>query len=1710
MATIDRLDIQIEGSAQKANAAINDIIKNLDRLANSLKIDTSGLEKIGKSLNFSRIDKAAKNMQSQTQKVSKSLSQITEQYKDLGKGFEIKGSTQQIQKQIDTLTNKLANAKLAKDDFEASGKTNLGGYETAVKNVIKYTNQIESLKKQLAGLHTAQPKLDFNVTGAENSTKFLIEYKKELMDFKNDMKSIGDVYGGLQNVPKGFLDTPIQNLKQSIEELKQSYPQATNVISAFEKELHRLQEVSSKLTKEPIKPKIETGQVDEKVKEAIQKTDSLGNRVESLKAKLKELSGQGLNFGDTKFDETYKKLNQANKELEKHKKNLEETGNSGKTFSEKLRNALASINSQTSKTGSGFGGMASYIKNAFSGIFNLLIRTSSLSSILTGNVKKLSSSMAGFSGYANKAATNLKSFTRQALSAMGIYLGVYGVVRGLKNAIKSSMDYVENLNYFNAAFGQVAEKADLKSFKKMGYDSAEAYYNSFAQRAEQLTQKMSGFKIDESGMALSIGKKSMGIDPNLVMNYQAMFAQMTSSMGTTSEMSMKLSDTLTRLGADLASVKNIGFKNVWENMASGITGMSRTLDKYGTNIRNTNLQQELSNIGIDKSISKLNQQEKALLRTIIMLDSTRYAWGDMAKTIERPANQLRLLQSNFSNLGRTIGNIFLPIVAKVLPYINAVTIMLQRFAEQIVKFLGFKDFDWGGLGGIGSSNLDLGNLPDDSEDVADNMDKTAKKAKKAVDNLQGFDIVNKLQDPNADKDSGSEDKGKGLSGAEMAKLTGALGKLMDEYNKAWENAFKDMKNKANELANKMQKALVNAWNKGDFSELGKKAAGWINRGIAKIPWESIKKTVKKTAHSIATFLNGYIEELDWGLVGKTFAEGLNTVIEGGYEFWTTFDWLTFGTSLATGVNSFIQNFDAEKFGKLLGAKLRGMIQFAFGFVTNLDFEEIGTKMGDAINGFFEDMGEVRQNTGLTGWQELGKTISKSVTGILDTINTALSAVKWEEVGKAIGQFIGSINWGEIFVKAGTVIVNALWSAVKVAMSAIAEDPVGIAEAAISIFGAVFAYKKLSALISPLKGNIGLILSTAIRESKIGKAVSSLGSVFVGTLKNTIMSSGITQTIISLFSRVTGKISAVGTMIGTKLMNGAKAVLSNPTTGLVAIAAAAAVGAGLIIADRLKEAIDAVNFTGDYEMKIPEGFTKAAEEAKKALGNTLKGAEETKKTIDGINKSVQTTDGKNIDEMANKYFKLSQKAKPTASDIAVMKKYSSELSDAIPGFAKNVDKQTGAFKGSREELDSLVSSTQRAARAQAAYNASVELYEKQQENKKSIEEKEKVLSNYEKEYEEIKKVTEAVKQQHGVESEIYKAQLRSQGTFASKVNSARAEVDALKKSQKDISSQIKKNNKIMDNAKVSTENYAKANKTLKDKMKELNVSSQSQKDVIKKLNSLVDEGEISWKDYKKIVDGNYTSVDELNIAIGRLSPKSVEVKATTSGKEDVSNLKGTVDEIKNKSVTITANAETKNANEKIKNLTTGKNITITANAKIDEEKLKSVKERFKKLLGINAIKVPIQYAITESQKKILDKFKPGGNNPVYAKALKDSGLGKLNEAMEKLPVIKGYAIGGFPDSGQLFIANEAGPELVGKMNGRTAVAPQNDIAEGFAVAITNTLAPVMYSAFKQAAIETAQISGGDVYLDGMKVTDNIIGHINQISKSRGRSPIWGVN
>ena len=119
-------------------------------------------------------------------------------------------------------------------------------------------------------------------------------------------------------------------------------------------------------------------------------------------------------------------------------------------------------------------------------------------------------------------------------SALGlIYQKYFWLMRGankLWDSIENSMNYVEVLNYFDAAFGQVAGNA-VSQWEDAGYSSSEAYYESFSSRAKELTSKMTGFNINDDGTLTATGNASLGINPTKLMNYQATFAQMSSSIG---------------------------------------------------------------------------------------------------------------------------------------------------------------------------------------------------------------------------------------------------------------------------------------------------------------------------------------------------------------------------------------------------------------------------------------------------------------------------------------------------------------------------------------------------------------------------------------------------------------------------------------------------------------------------------------------------------------------------------------------------------------------------------------------------------------------------------------------------------------------------------------------------------------------------------------------------------------------------------------------------------------------------------------------------------------------------------------------------------------------------------------------------------------------------------------------------------------------------
>lgn len=1266
----------------------------------------------------------------------------------------------------------------------------------------------------------------------------------------------------------------------------------------------------------------------------------LGKQVVKLVRKLS--SANAIDISITKVVDGIAKLANAGKRVGETVANLKKLGKGVMNLLKKLQNA-PQINSNVANTIQGLGNLAS------SGS-----RISTVSDRASTSTKKLGNALSSLKDKLKSAHKSSKGF----VSSIGMfYAKFFLVIRAVKKfgqAIGSAQDYIEEFNYFSVALDKVG-KDSANQFKKAGYNSAEEYAGSFRKRFGKLQKQLTGYDVDyNTGDATNTFSHNLGLDLTEVMNYNAAIAQITNSAGMLGETSIATSKALTMLSADWASLANLDTADVMQNFQSALVGQSRAVYKYGLDITSAGLAQTAMNHGVTESIKNLSQQSKMQLRVLTMLEQSKVAYADLARTINQPANQLRMLQAGFKKLSLTIGSLFMPIVQKLYPYMNAMVMVLQDFEQWVAKLAGIK------LGDTDGSRKtpevpDYSDAADDTDKVAKNMDKTAKKTKKAADNLQGFDIVNKLQD-NSDSDSDDDDDDKNAN----IDLSKDISDALKNYEKIWDNAFKSNQNKAVELYKKMKKAILDAWKGGDFTSLGSALANWINKGMRSIPWTKIKKTTKKIAKSLATFLNGFVKDLDWTKLGENFSEGLNTWFETSYTFFKTFDWLKFGQSIKEGITAAINTFDGDLAGKSLGAKLRGMIQFAFGVMVDFPYKNLGKKIGDYINGFLEEMGEVRKNTGLTGWQELGKTISDGITGILDTIDTALSTVNWWEVGKAIGDFLSEIEWGKTLLKVGKIIVKGLFNALKVAISAFIRDPLGIAFKLSSVLAGVFAYKKLKTLWTSLKTVFGNGISNSLMSAKIN-------------------SKGLTD-----------KFSGLGSKMGR------------------------AMGVALVAA------------YGWWENSITAGGD--------AKGNVKRYASGTDDKSMLLKEVVQMMDkfgyGSNTNTVDRLVGRLNKKLE------------SGEISE----------------KTIRKALD---------------------------KNYKTMTDKQSVQS-------------------------------------------AADFLDLLGESKGNVATKIDKGKKELNDYKpiiTQTTKYSKAVDTLNKKMKKLGISSSESKSIQDKLKKALENGEITWEDYRKITDKNYKSTDALKKKIDSLKPKSVKVKAETSGGDDVDSLQGKVNGLQGK--TVTAGVKTfgiKDLGDLSVAMKTMKNRDINVN--IDPKLRKGWYNAVKTQLQQKKFSLDVSASINnvtegklKSSVKSMDgrkvnygKLTAAINNAKNRVTIGQQGQIFVSHAEKSLiKMLKKYGLnyetyanGGFPEDGW-FRASHG--EMMGKFdNGKSVVANNKQITTG----ISEAVAPAVYAATKAAIKEelsNANVGGGDVYLDGTKVTTAIMNNAKKISKNKGIS--WNM-
>lgn len=258
---------------------------------------------------------------------------------------------------------------------------------------------------------------------------------------------------------------------------------------------------------------------------------------------------------------------------------------------------------------------------------------------------------------------------------------------------------------------------------------------------------------------------------------------------------------------------------------------------------------------------------------LAILDQSKVSWGDLANTINSPSNMLRQFSNNMKEVGMVAGQLFIPILSKVMPIVNGVTIAIKRLLVNLASLMGVKiDFESFGQSGYKDTSDGLEDISDGYQDVADS-------AKKATLSLMGFDEINKLQDDT------SSSKGSSGGGGSTIDLTDDIAKAAADYEAAWNKAFANMENSAVAWADKIEKALepvrkiFKDFAIGDFYAAGQDTSNlvagilnWFADAIDKVPWFTI-------GQKMGDFLAG----IDWTKVfnaaGKVIVQGLKGAIE---------------------------------------------------------------------------------------------------------------------------------------------------------------------------------------------------------------------------------------------------------------------------------------------------------------------------------------------------------------------------------------------------------------------------------------------------------------------------------------------------------------------------------------------------------------------------------------------------------------------------------------------------------------------------------------------------------------------------------------------------------------------------------------------------------------------------------------------------------------
>lgn len=361
----------------------------------------------------------------------------------------------------------------------------------------------------------------------------------------------------------------------------------------------------------------------------------------------------------------------------------------------------------------------------------------------------------------NAQATQMADNLRKIADSVATFSATAGVGKQMKDAAKGMDALAKSSQRYEKAIAQndKANKGTLFSLSQFVNQYRRLYHvidevvdvcADYFNISNEYIEALNLFKVsmgDASDAALEYAETvsmAMGIDPAEWISNQGTFQRMSTGFGIASNEAEIMSKNLTQLAYDLSSFFNTDITTAMEKLQSGMSGQIKGLKAWGYNLSVAALKETALALGIEETYSNLTEAQKAQLRYITLIQRSNGIMGDMAKTINTPANAMRILDAQITQLKRSLGNLVSIIATRIIPYVQAFVEVMAEAAKSLAEAWGFEIED------LPTNNLEMAS--EVIEGIGDDVDNTSDAVAGLKKQLAGFDEINILKsDDKSDK-----------------------------------------------------------------------------------------------------------------------------------------------------------------------------------------------------------------------------------------------------------------------------------------------------------------------------------------------------------------------------------------------------------------------------------------------------------------------------------------------------------------------------------------------------------------------------------------------------------------------------------------------------------------------------------------------------------------------------------------------------------------------------------------------------------------------------------------------------------------------------------------------------------------------------------------------------------------------------------------------